>query len=61
MDNVISWLAEYWWVLLVFVLPKVLNVTTKHFSEHRWLVKVCLFLVDILDVIKSTPAPGGKK
>lgn len=59
METVINWLnANWWWVLLIVaVLAKVLNKVTQHFSEHKGLVKWCLFLVDLFDLVKSTPSP----
>ena len=60
-----DWLNEHWWWILIAIVAvaKVLNLITHHWSEHRGLVRWCLFLVDILDVLKSTPRPrdgGGK-
>ena len=59
-DLLISWLGQYWWVCLIGIAAamKVLNKITVHFSEHKGLVRWCLFLIDLLDVIKTTPAPA---
>jgi hypothetical protein len=42
----------------VVAASKVLNLITKHWSEHSGIVKVCLFLIDVLDLVKTTPRPG---
>jgi hypothetical protein len=65
MDAVVSWLRDWWWLVafMVAVAMKVLNKIPVHFSEYKGLKRWCLFLVDLLDVVKSTPAPprgGGK-
>ena len=59
MDKMIAWVHMYWWVCLLAltIAMKVLNAITKHYSEHRGLVRACLFVVDLLDIFKSTPAP----
>ena len=59
MENILEWFAANWWwvLLLLAAVMKVLNKITLHFAEHKGLVRWCLFLVDLLDVVKSTPAP----
>jgi len=59
MDSIFAWLGQYWWACLIGIgiVMKVLNKITVHFSEHKGLVRWCLFLIDILDICKSTPAP----
>lgn len=59
MDAAIAWLNAHWWVILIAVVLvlKVLDLITKHWSEHKGLVKWCLFLIDLLNMLKSTPAP----
>ena len=62
MQSILTWLQTNWWWVLIAVaaLAKILNKVTQHFSEYKGLVRWCLFLVDLLDVIKSTPPPEGK-
>jgi hypothetical protein len=58
----LDWLQANWmWIALgVAVLMKVLNTITKHFDEYKGVKRWCLFLVDLLDVVKSTPPPVKK-
>lgn len=60
MDAVLTWLNEMWWLLLLaaVVVMKVLNLITAHWSERKGLVRWCLFIIDVLDVLKSTPPPA---
>lgn len=60
MQTVIAWFNAWWWLVLLIdvIVMKILNATTRHFSEHKGLVKVLLYIVDILDILKTTPAPG---
>ena len=60
MDAVIAWFGVYWWVVLLAtgVAAKVANLVTKHWSEHDRLVRWCLFAIDLLDIVKSTPRPS---
>lgn len=62
MDTILTWVNEMWWLLLLaaVVVMKVLNLITAHWSERRGLVRWCLFIVDVLDVLKSTPPPARK-
>lgn len=59
MEKIFEFLANNWvYVAIVsMIVVKVLNKITKHFSEYKGLVKVCLFVIDLLDVIKVTPPP----
>jgi len=54
-----EFLNENWVYILIGIvaLSKVLNTITKHFSEYKGLAKVCVFIIDLLDALKSTPAP----
>ena len=63
MDEIIAWCHEYWWLVLIAVVTviKILNVVTKHFSEHRGVVRWCLFVIDLLDILKSSPPPRVPK
>lgn len=51
-----EWLSEYWphVLLAVGIWAKALNLVTLHFRDKRGLVKWCLFLIDLLDVVKSS-------
>jgi len=59
MEAIVAWFGTYWWVVLIIlgIVMKVLNRITRHFSECKGLVKWCLFLIDLLDIFKTTPAP----
>ena len=63
MEAIIEWFGTYWWMVLIVVgaTAKVLNKATKHFSEHKGFVKWALFVVDVLDIVKTTPAPGAER
>lgn len=54
---------EHWPIAVLFFgyAIKILNLSTKHFSEHKGFVKIALFIVDVLDVLKVTPAPRQKQ
>lgn len=41
-------------LLVLALVVKTLNLATTHFREHRGVVKWCLFLIDILDVVKTS-------
>lgn len=63
MERVMTWLGENWWWLLMLAaaLAKVLNKATAHWSDREGVVRWLLFVLDVLDVVKATPPPGGKK
>lgn len=63
MDSIVLWFNEYWWAVLIAagVVCKVLNKATKHFSAHTGFVRWALFVVDVLDIVKSTPAPNAER
>lgn len=63
MDTVIAWMNNYWWVVLigVAVAAKVARVTASHWSDHKGVKRWALYIVDLLDVVKTTPRPGGGK
>ena len=54
-----KWLIEHWELILIVITiaAKVLDSITKHFSEHKGLVKWCLWIINVLNVFKTTPAP----
>jgi hypothetical protein len=58
-ETVINWFNSYWWVILIAItlVMKILNVASSHFSENTGFKKWALFLVDVLDIFKVTPAP----
>ena len=58
-----EWINSNWIYVLfgVAAAAKILNLITKHWSDHAGVVKVCLFLVDLLDIVKTTPKPGTAK
>ncbi len=60
MEAVIGFFNAYWWAILlvVAVLAKVANLISVHWSERDGLKRWMLFLVDVLDIVKSTPRPG---
>lgn len=64
MDQVTAWLGAHWWQITIalVVVIKVLNLVSKHWKDHRGVVRVCLFLVDLLDVFKSSygGVPGSR-
>lgn len=47
--------------LLITIVAKVLNTATQHFSEKKGFVKWALFIVDVLDIFKSTTRPAFRK
>jgi hypothetical protein len=70
-ETATAWLSNYWWVvaLVLVIAMKVLNLITQHFKDRKGLVRVCLFLIDLFDVLKSShggipgsrpPAGGGR-
>lgn len=63
MDAILTWLNAHWWVVLlaVMALLKILDLITAHWSERKGLVRWCLFLIDLLNVLKTTPPPRGGK
>lgn len=58
------WIAGYWpeIILASMVIAKVLNMVTMHFSDYRGVVRWCVFLVDLFDLIKSSHGgvPGSR-
>ena len=63
MEAVIAWFNSYWWCVLIGVTlaAKVCNLVSVHYSERTGLKRAMLFVVDLLDLVKTTPAPGVKK
>lgn len=57
LKQVYHWCLENWplLVLAAAVVAKVLNKVTAHWSERKGLVRWCLFLIDLLDLVKVTP------
>ena len=64
MDAILEWFSRYWWVvaLCLALAMKVLNSVTTHWGDasNGKVKKVCLFLVDILDIFKTTKPPLKK-
>lgn len=49
-----------WWpvaVLIAAALAKVINKVTPHFEDRVGVVKALLFVVDILDLVKTSRPP----
>lgn len=70
-ENITIWLSNYWWVvaLLLVIAMKVLNLISVHFKDRKGVVRWCLFLIDLFDILKSShggipgsrpPKNGGK-
>lgn len=59
MKNVLEWLGVNWWwlVIVATVLINICNAVTAHWSEKKGLVRVMLFIVDLLSIVKT----GGAK
>lgn len=59
----LSFLAEHWTVIaaVVAVLISVLNAVTKHFSEHKGLVKWLTFVTEVLSFLTSQHVKGALK
>ncbi len=62
-DAIVSWMNSYWWAVLVgvAVAAKVARLVSVHWSERTGLKRWCLFLIDLFDLVKTTPRPGGGK
>lgn len=52
---VLDFVKNHWDLICfaVFILIQILQRTTKHFSEHKGLVKVLLYIIDILSIFPS--------
>lgn len=61
MQEVIIPLWAIWTLFGIAIASKILNSATKHFSEYKGFVKWALFLVDVLDIFKTTPLPNQPK
>jgi hypothetical protein len=56
-----NWLSVNWGFVCLVVIPivaKILNKITANYSDRKGLVRFCLMVIDILDVIKLTPPPA---
>jgi len=62
METLPLWLVKYWPIILIVttLIAKILDSITKHFSEHKGLVKWCLWIINVLNIFKTTPAPLNK-
>lgn len=63
-DTATAWVSANWWQIAIglVILMKVLNLVTRHFKDYKGLVRWCVFLIDVLDVFKSSHGgiPGSK-
>lgn len=57
-----EWIVSNWeWIALAAGLAiSVLNAVTRHFSEHKGVAKVALFLVELLSILTSAGQVNGR-
>ena len=57
-----DWIVNNWqWVIVAAgVAISVLNAVTKHFSEHSGVVKIALFLAELLSILTSAGQVNGR-
>jgi hypothetical protein len=57
-----EWISNHIGVLVAvsLVAISVINAITEHFSEHKGLVKVLLFVSEVLSILVSASAKNGK-
>jgi hypothetical protein len=59
-----QWFVDHWpkLILAAMIAVKVLNMVTRHFADYRGVVRWCVFLIDLLDVVKSSHGglPGSR-
>lgn len=66
MDAVLTWVMAnpVKSITMLGLLVRFLNVTTAHWSDKKGLVRWCLYLLDMVDVLKlvlaATPPPVRK-
>lgn len=63
MQDVVSWMTAHWPLVAVVALAliSVVNAATQHWSSHTGLVKVLLFVAEILSYFTSKDVPGWFK
>lgn len=49
-----DWIDWPHFLIFAAIMIKALNLVTKHFRDHRGLVRACLFVIDLLDVVKTS-------
>ena len=61
MTTVVRWFTAHWDVvaLVLLVAINILNAATRHWSTHAGVVRVLLFLAEVLSIIRSRGAPEG--
>jgi len=62
MDRALEFVVDCWpfVVLVAAAIAKIANRLTPHFSLTGGFVKALLIIVDLADLIKTTPAPRSK-
>lgn len=59
-----EWIAAHWWKLALVTMAavKIMNLITRHFADYRGVVRWCVFLIDVLDLVKSSHGgiPGSR-
>jgi hypothetical protein len=59
--NIWTWLVAHWELvcLVLYVLINICNAASRHWSEHKGVVRWCLFVAEVLSIVSSrgrTPA-----
>lgn len=58
------WIRQNWLTitLVAMAVIKALNLVTRHFRDYRGVVRWCVFLIDLLDLVKSSHGglPGSR-
>ena len=63
-DQVVNWIGAHWLLLSVaaVILMKALNLVTEHFADYSGVKRWAVFLIDLLDLVKSSEGgiPGSR-
>jgi len=62
MENITTWLTANWeWIAIAMgILIQVLQLASKHWSEHQGFKKALTFLTEMLSIFTSIGAINGK-
>lgn len=61
LGKIVAWLSINWETvaLVAYVLINLLNAASRHWSEHKGVVRWCLWLAEMLSILRSAGTPAG--